>query len=125
MISRIHSTTIIVADQEAALDFFVNTLEWKKAIDYQMGTEMRFLTVVPPGAATQLVLALESWFIDGNNTGKHSGITLISPDIEATYTDLQARGVKFKQPIEDMPWGGKATWFYDIDGNKFFLTTEG
>ena len=31
------------------------------------------------------------------------------------------RGVKFKEPIAMMPWGAKATWFYDPDGNEFFL----
>ena len=124
MISRIHSTNIIVADQEAALDFYLNTLGWEKAIDHQMGPDMRFLTVVPPGAATQLVLALASWYGEGKNPGKCNGIALVTPDIEATYETLQARGVKFKNPIEDMPWGGKATWFYDLDGNEFFLATE-
>jgi catechol 2,3-dioxygenase-like lactoylglutathione lyase family enzyme len=29
MISHIHSTTIVVADQDAALDFYVNTLGWE------------------------------------------------------------------------------------------------
>jgi len=28
MISHIHSTSIVVADQDAALDFYVNTLGW-------------------------------------------------------------------------------------------------
>jgi uncharacterized glyoxalase superfamily protein PhnB len=82
------------------------------------------VTVVPPGAATQLALAHPSWFSEGNSPGKTRGIALVTPDIEATYETLQARGVKFKQPIEDMPWGGRATWFYDLDGNEFFLTTE-
>jgi hypothetical protein len=35
---------------------------------------------------------------------------------------LSARGVKFKGPVELMPWGSKATWFYDPDDNEFFLT---
>jgi len=32
--------------------------------------------------------------------------------------------VTFKQPVEVMPWGDKATWFYDLDGNEFFLVEE-
>jgi hypothetical protein len=46
MISRIHSTTIVVADQEAALDFYVNTLGWEKAIDNQMGPDMLISTTM-------------------------------------------------------------------------------
>jgi catechol 2,3-dioxygenase-like lactoylglutathione lyase family enzyme len=121
MISHIHSTTIVVADQDAALDFYVNTLGWEKALDNQVGPGERFLTVVPPAAKTELVLGLPT----EHNTdprGKYSGITLIAPDIDATYETLSQRGVEFKQPVAEMPWGARATWFSDPDGNEFFLT---
>jgi catechol 2,3-dioxygenase-like lactoylglutathione lyase family enzyme len=125
MISHIHSATIVVADQDAALDFYVNTLGWEKAMDSPMGPGMRWLTVVPPGATTQLVLAHPSWYTEGQaRPGKDSGISLSTPDIDATYEALTKRGVKFKQPVEVMPWGGKATWLYDLDGNEFFLAAE-
>ncbi len=122
MISHIHSATITVADQDAALDFYVNTLGWEKALDAEFGPGMRFLTVVPPGATTQLVLGHASWFGPDYTPNKNTGISLIAPDIDATYETLSQRGVKFKEPVADMPWGARATWFYDPDGNEFFLT---
>lgn len=118
MLSHIHSTTISVADQDAALDFYVATLGWEKADDAMFGEGMRWLTVAPPGATTQLVLAHESW--SGKPAG-NTGISLVAPDIDSTYATLQARGVRFKGPVEVMPWGTKATWFSDPDGNEFFL----
>lgn len=121
MISYIHSTAIVVADQDAALDFYVNTLGWEKAMDSAMGPDMRWLTVVPPGAATQLVLALPSWAGEGRTPGVVTGISLIAPDIDATYATLTERGVRFKEPVSTTPWGAKATWFYDLDGNEFYL----
>jgi catechol 2,3-dioxygenase-like lactoylglutathione lyase family enzyme len=122
MISKIHSTSIAVADQDAALDFYVNTLGWDKAMDAMVGGVMRWLTVVPPGAATQLVLAARGAMGSENlPTGGYTGISLNTPDIDATVEALKARGVRFKQPVEVMPWGDKATWFYDLDGNEFFL----
>ncbi len=124
MISHIHSTTIAVADQDASLDFYVNTLGWEKAMDAPVGPEMRWLTVVPPGATTQLVLAHASWASEGKTPGGHTGISLVTPDIDATYDSLTARGVRFKEPVAVMPWGQKATWFYDLDGNEFFLAEE-
>jgi catechol 2,3-dioxygenase-like lactoylglutathione lyase family enzyme len=124
VITHIHSATVYVADQDAALDFYVNTLGWEKGMDNPMGPDMRWLTVVPPGAVTQLVLALPSWY--GNDStprvpGGVTGIALIAPDIDATYATLAARGVAFKGPVETMPWGARATWFSDPDGNEFFL----
>ena len=124
MISHIHSTTIVVADQDAALDFYVNTLGWEKAMDAPLGPEMRWLTVVPPGATTQLVLAHTSWAGEGRSPGGHTGISLVAPDIDAAYETLAARGVRFKEPVAVMPWGQKATWFDDLDGNEFFLAEE-
>ena len=121
MFSRIHSATISVNDQDAALDFYVNTLGWEKAMDSMMGPDMRWITVVPPGAATQLVVAHKSW---ASEPGGNTGISLITPDIDATYATLTARGVKFKEPVAMMPWGQKATWFSDPDGNEYFLVEE-
>jgi uncharacterized glyoxalase superfamily protein PhnB len=121
MISHVHSATVIVADQDEALDFYVNTLGFEKVIDQAMGPEMRFITVVPKGATTQIALALESWAGGSATRGGESGISYITHDIDATYKTLSERGVRFKGPIEDMPWGDRATWFYDIDDNEFFL----
>jgi catechol 2,3-dioxygenase-like lactoylglutathione lyase family enzyme len=123
MISRMHSASVIVANQDTALDFYVNTLGWKKVHDDPMGPDIRFLTVVPPGGSTELVLAPLEWY-GGVNTRQDSGITLVADDIDATYKTLTERGVKFEKPVEVMPWGQKATWFFDIDGNKFFLAEE-
>ena len=126
MISHIHSTSIVVTDQDAALDFYVNTLGWQKGMDSPFGPGMRWLTVVPPDATTQLVLSLPSW-TDGDaapQPGGHTGISLVAPDIDETYATLITRGVTFKQPVETMPWGQKATWFSDPDGNEFFLVSE-
>lgn len=124
MISHVHSTTVIVADQDKALDFYVNTLGFEKIIDQHMGPEMRFITVAPKGATTQIALALASWAGAGATRGGESGITFITSDIDATHKTLSERGVRFKGPIEDMPWGDRAVWFYDIDDNEFFLNEE-
>jgi len=145
MISSIHSTSIFVSDQNAAVDFYVNKLGWAIAIDFPMGEGKRFVTVVPPGATTQLALNPQAWIegqhasigsvpgfapnspktVPGTDTPvRASGISLSTPDIDATYETLISRGVAFKGPIESMPWGGRATWFYDIDGHEFFLVGQ-
>ncbi len=57
MFSRLHSATVVVEDQDAALDFYVNVFGGEKALDVPMGEEGRFITVVIPGAKTQLALS--------------------------------------------------------------------
>lgn len=129
MLTHVHSATIWVADQDAALDFYVDKLGWEKAADNPMEGGTRLLTIAPagramPGQATQLVLAPRSWLSEGENPPLHTGITFIADDIDVTYNELVERGVTFKGPVETMPWGMKATWFSDPDGNEFFLTQE-
>jgi catechol 2,3-dioxygenase-like lactoylglutathione lyase family enzyme len=123
MFSKIHSTTISVSDQDKALDFYVDTLGWEKAMDNPMGPDMRWLTVVPPGATTQLVLAHTSW-AGPLTPGENTGISLTTSDIDGMYETLTKRGVKFKGPVEEMPWGQKGAWFSDLDGNEFFVVEE-
>ncbi len=130
MISYIHSATIIVSDQERALDFYVNTLGWEKRIDAMMGDGYRFVTVAPVGGQAELALGPAQMFTiepgagitRGRGMEGASGISFAVEDVEETYRTLSERGVQFNGPPEQMPWGDKATWMMDPDGNRFFLT---
>lgn len=83
---------------------------------------MRFLTVAPVGARTELVLGSSDMF--GNGKGFVNGISFIVDDVDATYEELIAKGVEVISPPEDMPWGARATSFKDPDGNQHFMTTD-
>ena len=130
MISHIHNTTVIVADQERALDFYVNTLGWEKRIDAMMGDGYRFVTVAPAGGQTELALGPAHMFsiqpgsgiTRGRGMEGASGITFAVDDVDETYRTLSERGVRFSGPPEQMPWGDRATWLLDPDGNRFFFT---
>jgi catechol 2,3-dioxygenase-like lactoylglutathione lyase family enzyme len=124
MISHVHSATVGVKDQDAALDFYINVLGFEKVIDQPMGPEMRFITVRPEGAVTELSLAHESWAGEFVKVGGPTGISFITRDIDATHQTFSERGVRFKGEVEMMPWGQRAVWFYDQDGNEFFLNEE-
>ncbi len=121
MISRIHSATVAVVDQQAAVDFYTQKLGWSVSIDAPMG-DSRFVTVVPPNGKTELALVDAKVF--GQEPGGFTGISLLSDDIEGDFATLSERGVKFKEPLAPMPWGAQATWFYDVDGNELFLSED-
>jgi catechol 2,3-dioxygenase-like lactoylglutathione lyase family enzyme len=125
LITRVHSTTVIVSDQDAALDFYVGKLGWEKRIDQAMGPTMRFLTVAPVGAETEINLGTTAMY--GDDAGKakiENGITFIVEDIDETYATLKDRGVHFTTAPEPMPWGPKGANFDDPDGNQFFIVEE-
>lgn len=122
MTMRIHSATVVVSDQDAAVDFYVNKLGWEKRLDNPMG-EFRFITVAPKGSPAELSLGHQKMMQgDDLKPGMNLGISLVCDDVEAVHKELSAKGVSFPMPPTDMPWGGKGAHFQDQDGNTFFLT---
>lgn len=123
MITHIHSATLMVADQDAALDFYVGKLGWEKRADSVYGEAgARWVEVGPKDADTVIALIRpQDADAPPEASGSYKGLSLVADDIDSTYKDLSEKGVEFTQPPEEMPWGQKATWFDDPDGNRFFL----
>jgi predicted enzyme related to lactoylglutathione lyase len=127
VITRLHSASVVVSDQDASLDFYVNKLGWEKRIDQPMG-ETRFITVAPKGSPAELALADPSMMADAGSAelkpGMNLGISFVCKDVRATYDEMSANGVSFPMPPTDMPWGALGAHFEDPDGNVFFLTED-
>ncbi len=119
MITQIHSATIIVSDQDKALEFYTGILGWEVEIDQPMGENARFITVRPKGGQASLALGTSEMF--GGRMAPTAGISLIADDVQKTYEDLSAKGVNFTVKPEPMPWGDIGAHFEDPDGNGFYL----
>lgn len=125
MIKHIHSATVMVEDQDAAIDFYVEKLGWEKRADSTYGEGARWVEVGPAGAETVLALVRpEDVGAPREAAGSYKGVSLVTDDMDSTYRELSDRGVGFIQPPEQMPWGQMATWFDDPDGNRFFLVEQ-
>jgi predicted enzyme related to lactoylglutathione lyase len=53
--------------------------------------------------------------------GRHTGVALGVPDLQAAHAELAARGVAFDMPPTRQPWGGMLATFRDPDGNVLYL----
>ena len=125
MTVSLHSTVLIVEDQDAAIDFYCNVLGWTKTIDNMMGPVMRFLVVAPPGHESGICLGQPE--IHGapkasTESPEDAGIYLVSDDLLNECARLKDAGVVFDQDPEPMPWGGHGATFRDPFGNRFFIT---
>jgi len=125
---HVYSSVVIVNDQDAALDFYVNKLGWEVRQDNQMSPDYRFLAVAPPGHSTSIVLGPPH--VHGRpaptpEAPVFSDIYLLSDDVPADFERLSALGVVFDQVPEPMPWGGFGARFHDVDGNVFFVSDAG
>jgi catechol 2,3-dioxygenase-like lactoylglutathione lyase family enzyme len=132
MIQRLSHTTLFVADQDEAKDFYVNKLGFEVRMDNLMGP-FRWLTVGPKGQPDfQIILMKLTAFgrMTAENAETLKGLVKAglvaagvfeTADCRQTYEDLSARGVKFPSPPEEKFYGIEAV-FEDPSGNRFSLT---
>lgn len=120
MIRRIKFMTMPVADQDRALDFYLNKLGFTLVTDQPMGPGQRWIEVRPPKGETGVALFTpEGW---EGMVGKFSGGSWECDDVEKTYEELKARGVQFDKPPQKQPWGTMAI-MRDSEGNQIVIST--
>jgi len=114
-IQRIDLIGIPVTDQQAALAFYTKMLGFEERVNmpHFEDESTRWIELVPPGASTAIVLA--SW----EKPRTRGTIVLVTPNIEADYAELQAKGLNLP-PLEYQPWGISAL-ITDPDGNALLL----
>jgi catechol 2,3-dioxygenase-like lactoylglutathione lyase family enzyme len=104
MTIRIHLTSVFVDDQERALRFYTDVLDFEPRTDVPVGNGDRWLTVGAPGQdGVELLLepASHPAVAPYREAVTGDGIPLASfavDDIQAEYDRLVAAGVTFTQP---------------------------
>src|SRR5437764_122527 len=113
MITHIHTATVFVRDQQAALDFYTQKLGFEVITDMPMGPGQRWLEVAPPGASTHVLLYQPTPEQPGADTyeaamasiGKFQTILFHCDDVQKTYKEFSGRGVAFPTPAKQESWG--------------------
>ncbi|MCC7477918.1 VOC family protein [bacterium] len=136
LISSLDYVTVMVKDQDAALNFYTGVLGFERVDDEQFGSGQRWLTVGLPGAQTRIVLfadphahADEGGCCGSGGCGScgsgveyaWTGMVMRTEDINAAFENLQGKGVTFLQPPQEKSWGVIDALFSDLDGNVFNL----
>jgi catechol 2,3-dioxygenase-like lactoylglutathione lyase family enzyme len=121
--------TVVVRDQEEALQFFTEKLGFQKKQDMRMGPDgPRWLSVVPAtGNGPEFTLFHPPSFLRKEPAeemlgliGKMPGMVLGTDDCRKTVAELEAKGVKILAQPTDQPYGVEAV-FADPDGNSYVL----
>ena len=111
MITKLSVTSVMVLDQDEALDFYVNKLGLEKGRDIKQGT-FRWLTVRVPGAGTEIFLEEPGPPVQDDATaaelrelvtkGALGGLVFETDNARALYETLKSRGVTdfTQEPIE-------------------------
>ncbi|MGI0078462.1 MAG: VOC family protein [Nitrososphaerales archaeon] len=126
MKARIAQLTLVVKDQEAALEFYTKKVGFEKKTDYTPSGSYRWVTVGPKDQDLELAL-FQAGTKDPNGwsrewrPGGNPPIVVNVDDCRKAFAELKSRGVEFKQAQPDeYAWGISAT-FSDPDGNLFSI----
>ena len=132
MITKMNHVSIYVLDQESAHDFYVNKLGFKVHTDAPMGPGKRWLTVTPPeqpDIEITLMAIDEGMMFTKDTAAKMRDLVKSGTfgfgvfecdDLNATYEELNAKGVEFSKPPTQEFYGYEAL-FKDDSGNWFSL----
>jgi catechol 2,3-dioxygenase-like lactoylglutathione lyase family enzyme len=113
--------SIPVRDQELALEFYTQKLGMEILTDQPFDGKQRWIELGIPGADTGVVLFTP----EGHESriGTFQGLSFWSDDVNKSYAELIARGVKFTAPPKTEAWGTSSI-FVDQDGNQFVLSSK-
>jgi predicted enzyme related to lactoylglutathione lyase len=118
MITRIGTIAVYVADQEAALRFWIDQVGFELKAERPMTDTIRWFEVGPAGGDSSLVLYPKALMDDWHE--RKPSVVFVTDDVERTCDDLAANGTTISQPAVDMAWG-KFAAFLDPEGNEFGL----
>jgi len=131
---RIAFAGVWVHDQDEALAFYTEKLGWDLRADVTLPEfNYRWLTVGPPNQPEISVLlnaipgppvlddATSEQIRSLMAKGWAGNVLLTTDDVQASYEELQARGVEFTEGPEERPYGIDSA-FRDPSGNQFRLT---
>jgi catechol 2,3-dioxygenase-like lactoylglutathione lyase family enzyme len=126
MKQEIAHVTLVVADYDEAIRFYVDTLGFRLIEDRVIDAQgKRWVLVAPPGSSgTALLLARaagpEQQARIGDQTGGRVFLFLHSDDFWRDYHAYRAKGVEFVRGPAEEPYGTVAV-FQDLYGNLWDL----
>ena len=125
--NRVKIISLLVLDQDAAIEFYTRKLGFKLLEDKPFG-EDRWITISLPKdsdltLAVELAKTPDDKAIVGKQAGSHAFLALDTSDCIGDYTRMKAQGVKFLGEPQSGPWG-TGVQCEDLHGNKLFISQQ-
>jgi predicted enzyme related to lactoylglutathione lyase len=111
---KLELVAVPVSDVDRAKAFYTDQVGFNADHDHQVGPDLRFVQLTPPGSACSIALGTG---ITDAPPGSATGLQLVVSDIEAARTHLADHNVDATE-VQDFPWG-RFVFFTDPDGNRW------
>jgi catechol 2,3-dioxygenase-like lactoylglutathione lyase family enzyme len=133
-IGQVGTVFVPVADQDRALEFYLDKLGFEKRADFPYGEGSRWIEVAPPGSMIAIALVPPSEGESARSDEAHCAFA--TEDIEADHATLRASGVDVDAEIArtgkrrsglistEVSVGDPVPpqfFFRDPDGNRFLI----
>jgi catechol 2,3-dioxygenase-like lactoylglutathione lyase family enzyme len=119
-VNKIGTVVVPVADQDRAIEFYVEKLGLEMRTDIPFGNGYRWVEVAPGDAVTTIAIAPPP---PGTPTGnRETGIGLQTDEIDAYHAELKANGVDVDSEVSRM--GDPVPplfWLRDPEGNSVMV----
>jgi len=121
-ITQLGRVIIPVSDQDKALEFYTDKLDFEVRADAPMGDGNRWLEVAPAGSSASVALMPPRLGAPHND---QAFLVFGTKDLDADHAALKERGVD----VDDEPMGGEGDvprmfFFRDPDGNNLLEVEE-
>lgn len=127
MIEGIDLVTLVVEDQEEALEFYVEKLGFELHQDDDYGEDGRWIEIAPKESHSKITIKTPESF-DSEEAEHHRALLGTNPQItyrvnncDEVYQHLKINGVTFDDKPSTKPWGISVT-ARDPSGNPVVLT---
>lgn len=117
-IKEVAVVSVPVSDPLRAKEFYTGVLGLELVREDDSVPGFHWIQVAPKYSTTALTLV--TWF-ESMPAGSLRGLVLRSPDLQADYRELVAKGVEFEGPPSRTPYAEAETVFRDPDGNGIVL----
>lgn len=121
MSRRLSLVALLVREYDEAIAFYVSKLGFELVEDTDLGSGKRWVRVRPPGSeGAELLLTRAANAEQAAQIGRQSGGRVFlfyeTDDFARDYAAFLERGVVFRPPPKEEPWGTVAV-FEDLYGN--------
>ena len=126
MITKLAVVTILVRDQDEALQYYTEKLGLEKMDDMSFGEGNRWLTVTGKNQKDVQIFLQQADSFGADLTdqvGRATTWAFNTDNCREDYETLKGRGVKFTSEPKEQPWGIQAV-FEDLYGNTFSIVEE-
>lgn len=123
MITALTHITLLVNDQQKALDFYTKVLGFEIHTDAMFGQE-RWLTICPPTQPNLEIAIMKASEIEAPLIGHQAGgkpfLTFATSNCALLYEQLEKKGVSVLSKPKQEPWGMSMA-IQDPDGTVLYI----